>query len=77
MGRLRARTFIGEREMKTAYIETTHSPDDGGYYAEVSSTNGKTVHDTKIFSTRKAAYNAAAKWARKFGATPIHTPVMY
>ena len=47
--------------MEELYFDIIHSPDDGGYYAEVYDRSGKAVHTTKVFNTQtKARRNVVA-----------------
>lgn len=44
------------------FIETHHSPDDDGYYAEVYDTSDRTVHTTGVYETRDACRQAGVTW---------------
>jgi hypothetical protein len=43
-------------------IESTHSPENNGWYTEVVESDGKTVHVTRVFRERYAAKCAARRW---------------
>ena len=45
-----------------SFYQAIHSPDDGGYYAEVFTKNGITLHSTSIYDSEALAVQAARKW---------------
>ena len=52
-------------EYRGYYIYNTFSPDDGGYYAEVSNSKGETVYVTEIYNTPHKAERVARKFIDK------------
>lgn len=56
---------------KNAFIHVTYSPHDGGWYAEVFGSDGKTLHETKVFRTSKDASENASRWCTSKSLTVI------
>jgi hypothetical protein len=51
-------------------IDVIHSPDDGGYYADVwEAATGKDAHQTVVFGTPEDARDAAQRWVRRTPST--------
>jgi hypothetical protein len=48
---------------ETLTIDTIHSPDDGGYYAEAYDPHGKEKYSSHICSTREQARVNVRRWA--------------
>ena len=51
------------------YFALVYSPDDGGFYCELVSREGKTLHVTEVSKEEKQAINDARSWASENGAT--------
>ncbi len=47
--------------VRTLKIDTIHSPDDGGYYAEVSDEQGCDMHVTDVYPTQEQAKQKAIR----------------
>jgi hypothetical protein len=43
------------------YYDVIYSPDDGGYYCEIYTYQGKTISRTRIYKTQKEAEEAVLK----------------
>lgn len=51
------------------FYESVHSPDDGGYYAEVIRKDGSTLHQTVITDDESTACEIARRWIFASGYT--------
>jgi hypothetical protein len=39
----------------------------GGWFARVTAGNGRLLHETCVFESRREAYRAGTEWVRKWG----------
>jgi len=46
-------------------LDVVYSPDDSGYYCQVSDRNGKDLHETEVWKTKATAVKHAQDWIRK------------
>jgi hypothetical protein len=56
---------------KFANLTVVYSPDDGGYYAECFSKDGKDLHSTEVVSSHGKAVHLAKCWLSERGYTGI------
>jgi hypothetical protein len=49
---------------RLAFVDVVHSPDDGGWYAEVYNHTGKTLHTTGVYPRSSQAEAYAIDWCR-------------
>lgn len=54
-----------------AYFDIVHSPDDGGYYAEVYDQKGVQLYETDLQSNKKAVVAEVYRWTGEQGLRAI------